>query len=481
MNIDGLIVRNAREAAGQGRRLDLSGRLGDRGRSGNTGDGMRLDRRSALLGAGATLAAGLTAGAALAQTRPRVRKGAGELTATSDDVMAFGEAVRLMKRRRDGLSWDRQVRIHHVDSQHGNSLFLPWHRLQLVHLERIVARLSGHDSFAMPYWDWQEHRFLPAWVCDRDSPLYERQRARGVDELDFAAARWAESPYTAKLASDDFETFCGKQPEGQGMVEGYGHNHIHALIGGAMQHPRTSARDPMFWLHHANVDRVWATWHGLRGKELYPAEWKARTVTGFVDVEGEPVGDLPVAGALETRALGYDYDRLYPFPVFNVPEAGPPGATRRVPLGGRSWTVRAEAAPGSGRMSLTLPPEAVARMREADDTLSIEGVGQVAYVREAALEDRSLEIRLTSGDRERSLGSSPTFVHIPEGGGHYGHRGPYVLPFRFGEEVLNLLAASEGAATVTVMAEDLRPEAARPDAAGAWVELKLTLTETRWA
>ena len=442
---------------------------------------MRLNRRSALLGAGATVAAGLTAARAGAQTPLRIRRSAGELTAASDDVVAFGDAVRLMKRRRDGLSWDRQVRIHHVDAQHGNGLFLPWHRLQLAHLGRIVARLTGHDSFAMPYWDWQEHRFLPDWVTDRDSPLFERERARGVDELDFAAARWAESPYTARLASDDFETFCGKLPEGQGMVEGYGHNHIHALIGGAMRHPRTSARDPMFWLHHSNVDRVWATWHGLHGKSLYPSEWTALTVTGFVDSDGEPVGDLPVSAALETRALGYDYDRLYPFPVFNVPEAGPPGATRRVPLGGRSWTVRAEAAPGAGRMSLTLPDEAAARMREADDTLMIEAVGAVAYAREAALEDRSLEIRLASGGRERSLGSSPTFVHLPEGGGSHAHRGPYVLPFRFGEEVLNLLAASEGPVTVSVAAEDLLPEAGRPEPQAAWIELKLTLTETRWA
>src|SRR3989344_7199356 len=111
---------------------------------------MRLNRRAALLGAGATVAAGLAAGTAGAQTTLRIRRSAGELTAASDDVVAFGEAVRLMKRRRDGLSWDRQVRIHHVDAQHGNGLFLPWHRLQLAHLERIVARLTGHDSFAMP-------------------------------------------------------------------------------------------------------------------------------------------------------------------------------------------------------------------------------------------------------------------------------------------------------------------------------------------
>ena len=440
---------------------------------------MRMNRRAALAGGTAAALFGAVAQTG-AQTPPRIRKGAGALTATSDDVVAFGEAVRIMKRRRDSLSWDRQVQIHHRESQHNNGLFLPWHRQQLAHLERIVARLTGHETFAMPYWDWQEHRFLPAWISDRDSPLYERDRARGVETLDFAAARWAESPYTAKLASDGFETFCGKLPEGAGMVEGYGHNHIHQLMGGVMKHPRTSARDPMFWLHHSNVDRVWATWHRNQGKDLYPGEWTARTVGGFVDAEGREVAALPVGGTLETRPLGYDYDRLYPFPVFNVIEQGPSGATRRIPVGAQSWTVRAQG--GGGRMSLTLPDEAVARMRDADDTLMIAGEGAVAYAREAALEDRSLEIRMTSGTRERTLGSSPTFVHIPEpGDGHAGHRGPYVLPFRFGEEVLNLLAASDGPAAVTVFAEDLAPELVRGDARAEWIELTLTLTETRWA
>jgi hypothetical protein len=438
-----------------------------------------MNRRAALAGGAAVV---LAAGAARAQAGARIRKGAGGLTATSDDVVAFGEAVRIMKRRNDGLSWARQSQIHHRDSQHNNGLFLPWHRQQLLHMEQIVARLTGHDAFAMPYWDWQEHRFLPPWVCDPDSPLYERNRARGVETLDFAAARWAESPYTARLAADDFPTFCGKLPEGAGMVEGYGHNHIHQLIGGLMKHPRTSAADPAFWLHHSNVDRVWATWHGARGKDLYPADWTALTVSGFVDADGRATGELPVGGTLETRPLGYDYDRLYPFPVFNVAEAGPPGATRRVPLSAQSWTVRAEAAGGSGRMSLVLPEEAVARMREADDALMIAGEGAVAWVREAGLENRSIEIRLTAGGRERSLGSSPTFVHLPEPGeGHAGHRGPYVLPFRFGEEVLNLLAAGDGPAAVTVFAEDLAPGPARPEARAAWIELTLTLTETQWA
>jgi hypothetical protein len=47
--------------------------------------------------------------------------------------------------------------------------------------------------------------------------------------------------------------------------------------------------------------------------------------------------------------------------------------------------------------------------------------------------------------------------------------------------VLNLLAAGDGPATVTVFAEDLDPAAGRPEARAAWIGLTLTLTETRWA
>lgn len=417
----------------------------------------------------------LCAGQAGAQTPLRVRRGAGELSATSDDVAAFGEGLALMKRRGDARSWARQVAIHSRNGQHNNGLFLPWHRLQLLHLERIIAGLTGHATFAMPYWDAQEHRTLPAWITDRDALLYERQRARGVDTLDFNAARWARSPYMARLTSDGFETFAGKLPTGAGMVEGYGHNYIHELVGGLMRRLTTAATDPIFWLHHANVDRVWATWHAGQAASVYPADWTARTLNGFVGGQGEDTGEWRVGDVLETRSLGYGYDRLYPFPVFNVPEMGPPGATRRVPTGGVVYPMRAE-----GGLSLTLPAEAVARMRAADDTLMIAGAGSVAFAANEGLLDRSIEIRMSCGGRRISLGSSPTFLHVREGE-HAHHAGDYVLPFRFGEEVLNLIGEGDAPVIVSVEAEDLAPEAGRPPAQAVALDLSLTLTESRWA
>ena len=438
---------------------------------------MKIDRRRALAGAAVL---GLGAGPALGQTSRRIRRGASSLTATSDDVVAFGEGMALMKRRRDARSWSRQNVIHARNGQHNNGLFLPWHRLQLAHLERIISGLTGHAGFAMPYWDAQEHQTLPTWVTAPDALLYERQRAPGVDTLDFNAARWARSPYMARLTSDGFETFAGRLPDGAGMVEGYGHNYIHELVGGLMRRLTTAATDPIFWLHHANVDRVWATWHARQGTGVYPDDWTGRTLNGFIGAEGEDTGDWRVGNVLETRSLGYSYDHLYPFPVFSAPDAGPPGATRREPLGGVVYRMRAEGEPGSDRMSVVLPSEAVARMRAADDTLMISGVGTVSYAATEGLLDRSIEIRLSAGGRTASLGASPTFLHLVEGE-HAGHGGPYSLPFRFGEEVLNLIGEGDQPVSVHVEAEDLEPDAGRTPAQGVALDLSLTLTESRWA
>lgn len=429
---------------------------------------------------------GLTAGSALAQTSSRrIRRGVSQLSENSDDLVAFREGVEEMKRLRasDSLSWAWQTDIHRLRAEHGNGLFLPWHRLELAHLERIIGTLTGHKTFALPYWDWQGDRFLPNWLTRPGSPLYERRRAAGVDVLDFNKARWSAESRFANVVSDRFLQFAGG-PRSAGNVELYGHNHIHVLIGGKqpgplglMSRPETAAGDPVFWLHHCNIDRVWATWHRNVGPGVYPKEWADLELGGFVGPQGQDTGPWRVGGIVETRSLGYTYDELYPFPRFNVQAEGPDGATTREPLGGTVYKVKAAATPGAGTMTLVLPDEAVRRMRAADDTLMISGVGTASFAREEGLYDRSLEVGISTGGRRMSLGSSPTFVHV--GGSHAGHT-DYSIGYSFGEEILNLVAEGDGPVTISVNAEDLAPEMGRPAARALGIELVLTLTESRW-
>lgn len=446
---------------------------------------MTISRRAAL-GSGAALMAGLAAGPVLGQTAShRIRRGVSSLSEHSDDVVAFRDGVEEMKRLRgsDRLSWAWQTNIHRLRAEHGNGHFLPWHRLELAHLERIIGALTDHKAFALPYWDWQGDRFLPEWITRPGSSLYERRRAPGVESLDFNKARWSADSRFANVVSDSFTAFAGG-PRSAGNVELYGHNHVHMLIGGKQPGPlglmsraETAAGDPVFWLHHCNIDRVWATWHRNVGPAVYPKEWADRELGGFVGPQGQDTGPWRVGGVVETRSLGYSYDALYPFPRFNVQEEGPEGATRREPLGGTVYTVEAEAVSGAGAMTLTLPEEAVRRLRAADDTLMISGVGTATFAREEGIHDRSLEVGIAANGRRMSLGSAPTFVHV---GGDHAHHTDYAIGYSFGAEILNLVAEGEGPVTVTVEAEDLSPEVGRPPARAIGMELTLTLTESRW-
>ena len=46
------------------------------------------------------------------------------------------------------------------------------------------------------------------------------------------------------------------------------HNRVHRWVGGSMQ-PASSPNDPVFWLHHCNVDRLWAQWQREHPAEQY--------------------------------------------------------------------------------------------------------------------------------------------------------------------------------------------------------------------
>ncbi len=48
------------------------------------------------------------------------------------------------------------------------------------------------------------------------------------------------------------------------------HNRVHVWVGGEMG-PGTSPNDPVFWLNHCNVDRLWERWMQRRGRVYLPA------------------------------------------------------------------------------------------------------------------------------------------------------------------------------------------------------------------
>jgi hypothetical protein len=68
----------------------------------------------------------------------------------------------------------------------------------------------------------------------------------------------------------------------------------------------TVGGDPMFYLHHANLDRVWESWNRLGHSNPTDPKYLNRTFA-YGDRSGKRV-DLPISAGNRTAQLGYEYD-----------------------------------------------------------------------------------------------------------------------------------------------------------------------------
>ncbi|KAJ0302498.1 hypothetical protein COL516b_007033 [Colletotrichum fioriniae] len=113
------------------------------------------------------------------------------------------------------------------------------------------------------------------------------------------------------------------QFENWGSIED-AHNAVHVYIGGYMGDVRIAAFDPIFWLHHANIDRIFAIWQACNpGKYVTPQYPTEDTVFRAKDVKEDKDTSLPPfahavkedgsqvfwtsVGVENTKDLGYVY------------------------------------------------------------------------------------------------------------------------------------------------------------------------------
>ena len=84
-----------------------------------------------------------------------------------------------------------------------------------------------------------------------------------------------------------------------------------------------AARDPTFWLHHANIDRLWERWLAQtdvpRSNPTGEADWMNQTFP-FYDVDGTKV-HMAVSDVLDTKCLGYTFDDPLTEHAFEEPAA----------------------------------------------------------------------------------------------------------------------------------------------------------------
>jgi hypothetical protein len=262
---------------------------------------------------------------------------------TDWDSLITGVRTMMGRPETKRTSWYYQAAIHgtsDVDNdlhifntcQHGSYFFLAWHRMYLYWFERILRQASGNPNLALPYWNYSSpnERQLPLpFVNPNDSsnPLYTPLREGGLNQPDAGRAALPDGAvsYDAAFCFSNFTapegscaSFGGQYIDGivqdasppYGALEASPHQQIHTYIGGLMGTVVTAAQDPIFWMHHANIDRLWELWLAQGGGRSNPTtdcQWMNQKFN-FVDEGGNPVTICPKDVLDIGNQLHYQYD-----------------------------------------------------------------------------------------------------------------------------------------------------------------------------
>lgn len=434
---------------------------------------MQVDRRT-LLGAAVALIGFTHASPAVAQGA-RVRRNIHSLSANDDNLNALAQALAIMRQRADFYSMEGQRALHAMFGQHQSWMFFPWHRIELLLFERVVAELTGLSTFALPYWDYQTSQYLPLYFNDEGSPFFHPGRAPAG--TNYAQSRWQRQD-AADLLFDPFDTFVGT-PTAAGRAEALGHDLVHALVGGDMASLDTATLDPIFFVHHCNVDRVWLSWQSrLTGAQLPPA-WMMQPIV----MPPNTINGLSVGQVLNTADLGYTYDSLYPLRFFSVPDTPPvgvPSNARREDISERVYKLNRN---GTHTEVLELPEELLSAYRaDSDRLLRIEGSGTAGFATDG-LAGHVIEVEgAAEQSRARPVEISASIPLLPKGA-HASH-GPGIAAhrFRFGDNLSNLIGRSSGPVHISTRATRLQRGNAvsASSLVPAVFEAEVKLVTTRW-
>jgi tyrosinase len=252
---------------------------------------------------------------------------------------------------------------NNVDMPHKGPMFMPWHRELLLRLEHELAIASGDPSFALPYFDWTSDPsavFSTADIGDQGNCQAGNVSGYIVDQ-GFAENIFTDAtrgsvtttasivcgpkpltrgagcvvpPYNVLPTSSEvataltiptfdvgpFDTSVDQTKSFRDYTEGFTtqsssqplcaiggcdmHGRVHLWVGGTMSSGGGTSNDPIFFMHHANVDRLWAMWQDKYGDSTYPSAYTGALYL-FDNADGSPV---KASDMFDHRALGYIYD-----------------------------------------------------------------------------------------------------------------------------------------------------------------------------
>ena len=264
--------------------------------------------------------------------------------------------------------------------------FLPWHRLMLYQFEQTIREVLHDDDFSLPYWNPvtgnEADLSLPLVFRDPGSPLFNGTRwpwVNGGERIDTLYMNWLTLDCLNEKFYIDSPTgslgFCPRLDQNP-------HFFTHIAIGGDMADFATVGGDPIFYLHHCNLDRIWESWNRLGNSNPTDPKYLNRKFT-FADRNGKRV-DMPVSAGDRVAQLGYEYDRYEQPPK--------PGSARRKPA--------------ASPLAQTSPARSRQRRRQAARALAGPGLEPARRVRQDRLAE-SVQGPAGGGDLLRGLRLHP--------------------------------------------------------------------------
>lgn len=213
------------------------------------------------------------------------------------------------------------------NAAHRGPVFLPWHRFMLRQLELNLQRVLNDSNFGLPYWDWAadgqksaaQQKKSKVWAADamggsgnpvKTGPFGFKASDPGTFRVRIEAnvngqlvqtshgLRRTLGAQISKLPNkSDTANALGLTPYDaapwdtssagfRNRLEGWAppappalHNRVHVWVGGDML-PSSSPNDPIFFMNHCNVDRIWEAWMTQHGRTYLPPQTAPSSLKG---------------------------------------------------------------------------------------------------------------------------------------------------------------------------------------------------------
>ena len=201
--------------------------------------------------------------------------------------------------------------------------FLPWHRMYVYFFERIIRKVAKKPEFTLPYWNYSvsgaAHGVLPKefrmpsdplfkslFIKNRNAPSPTVNNGQPIDMNDPGALD--THPSLSKCAYSGSTGFCNVLDNGL-------HGMVHVLTGTTtnMGNVPYAANDPVFWAHHCNIDRLWASWNKDPNRVNPSNSSFLNQAFTFSDENGVSVS-VKIKDFLSIVPLQYTYDAFEPLP-----------------------------------------------------------------------------------------------------------------------------------------------------------------------